>query len=234
MEIIYGKNPVKEALISGSRQFFEIMTSREHYDDIAALAHKVPIHTLQKRELDKISGTRSHQGILAKVSHYPYVHLKDLTKLDVVILLDSVEDPQNLGSIIRSAYALAQAGVIIPENRSAQITPSVVKASAGATEHAQIARVTNLRMASKELKKNGFWIVGLDAAGKEPISAIPSYDKIALVLGGEDSGIRNGMEKEIDIMAHIPMQGSFNSLNVAHSAAIGLYELVTRQHSRST
>ncbi len=231
MEIIYGKNPVIEALRAGSRKFFEIMISREHYDDISALAVGVPVHTLPKHELDKISSTRSHQGVLAKVSRYRYVQLKDLMDLDVVILLDSVEDPQNLGSIIRSAYALAQAGVIIPENRSAQITPSVVKASAGATEHAQIARVTNLRMASKELKKNGFWLVGLDAAGKEPISTIPSYDKIALVLGGEDSGIRTGMEKEIDIMAHIPMLGSFNSLNVAHSAAIGLYELAVRSRS---
>jgi len=228
MEIIYGKNPVIESLRAGSRKFFEIMISREHYDDIAALAVGVPVHTLPKHELDKISGTRSHQGVLAKVSRYRYRQIKDLLGLNVVILLDSVEDPQNLGSIIRSAYALAQAGVIIPENRSAQITPSVVKASAGATEHAQIARVTNLRMASKELKKNGFWLVGLDAAGKEPINMIPSYDKIALVLGGEDSGIRTVMEKEIDIMAHIPMLGPFNSLNVAHSAAIGLYELAVR------
>jgi len=230
MEIIYGKNPVREALTSGSRKFFEIMISREHYDDIAVLAHKVPINTLPKRELDKISGTRSHQGVLARVSRYQYCKLDDLTDLDVVILLDSVEDPQNLGSIIRSAYAVANAGVVITENRSAQITPSVVKASAGATEHAQIARVTNLRMASKELKKNGFWLVGLEAAGTQPISTIPSYDKIALVLGGEDSGIRSGMGKEIDIMVHIPMLGTFNSLNVAHSAAIGLYELSSRQH----
>ena len=234
MEIIYGKNPVKEALTSGSRKFFEIMIAREHYDDIAALAHKVPINTLPKRELEKISGTRSHQGVVARVSCYSYVRLKDLTDLKVIILLDSVEDPQNLGSIIRSAYALAQAGIIIPENRSAHITPSVVKASAGATEHTRIARVTNLRMASKELKKHGFWLVGLDASGKETLQNIPSYDKLALVLGGEDTGIRTGMENEIDIMAHIPMQGSFNSLNVAHSAAIGLYELVTRQHSRSS
>lgn len=234
MEIIYGKNPVKEALCAGSRKFFEIMISREHYDDIAALAPKVPINTLAKKELEKISGTRSHQGVLARVSRYRYVQLKDLTDLEVVILLDSVEDPQNLGSIIRSAYALAQAGIIIPENRSAHITPAVVKASAGATEHTRIARVTNLRMASKELKKNGFWLVGLDAAGKETLQNIPSYDKLALVLGGEDTGIRTGMENEIDIMAHIPMQGSFNSLNVAHSAAIALYELVTRQHSRIT
>lgn len=228
MEIIYGRNPVREALIAGSRRFFEIMISREHYEDIADLARNIPIKALPRKELDKISNTRSHQGVLARVSHYPYVHLADLLEMDAVMLLDSVEDPQNLGSIIRSAYALAQAGIVIPENRSAHITPAVVKASAGATERSHIARVTNLRMASKKLKENGFWLIGLDAAGREPIRNVPSYDKIALVLGGEDTGIRSAMEKEIDIMAHIPMQGSFNSLNVAHSAAIGLYELIAR------
>lgn len=228
MEIIFGKNPVKEALSSGSRKFYEILVSREHYEDIASLARGIHIHTLSKQELDKISATKSHQGVVARVSRYRYVPLASMYELDTVVLLDSVEDPQNLGSIIRSAYALANAGIIIPENRSAQITPAVVKASAGATEHARIARVTNLRAASKELKKAGFWLVGLDAAGAEPLGNIPSYQKVALVLGGEDSGIRTGMEKEVDIMAHIPMKGVFNSLNVAHSAAIGLYELVAR------
>jgi 23S rRNA (guanosine2251-2'-O)-methyltransferase len=229
MEIIFGKNPVIEALVTGKRTFFEIMIAREHYEDIASLARGIHIHTLPKRELDKIAQTRAHQGVIARVSRYPYVKLKDLMALKVVLLLDSVEDPQNLGSIIRSAYALANAGIVIPENRAAHITPAVVKASAGATEHAGIARVKNLRMASKELKKGGFWLVGLDAGSKDSIADIPSYDKLALVLGGEDTGIRTGIEKEIDIMAHIPMRGEFNSLNVAQSATIGLYELISRK-----
>ena len=105
----------------------------------------------------------------------------------------------------------------------------MVKASAGATEHAAIARVKNLRMAAKELKKQGFWVVGLDAEGQAPLPEVPSYDRLALLLGGEDTGIRSGMEKEADILARIPMRGSFNSLNVSQSASIALYELVIRR-----
>ena len=215
----------------GRRTVYEIMVASQHYEEIRSLSGKIPIHTLGKRELDKISGTQFHQGILARVSNYPYAPLSELTELNIIVLLDSVEDPQNLGAIIRSAYALADAGIIIPENRAAHITPSVVKASAGASEHALIARVKNLRMASKELKKNGFWLVGLDAKSKEPIGNIPTYDKVALLLGGEDTGIRSGMEKELDIMAHIPMRGDFNSLNVATSAAISLYELLSKSRT---
>ncbi|MBN2298363.1 MAG: 23S rRNA (guanosine(2251)-2'-O)-methyltransferase RlmB [Deltaproteobacteria bacterium] len=228
MEIIYGKNPVKEALVTGSRKFFEIMISRESADDITSLVRGIPVHTLPKQELEKISKTRFHQGIVAKVSRYRYAPLSSLFELPVVVLLDSVEDPQNLGAIIRSAYTLAEAGVIIPENRAASITPAVVKASAGATEHAKIARVTNLRMAAKELKKAGYWIVGLDAGSTLPLREIPSYEKTALLVGGEDTGIRTGMEKEVDVLAHIPMKGTFNSLNVSNSAAIGMYELISR------
>ena len=231
MEILYGKNPVRETLLTGRRTVYEIMVSQQNYKEFQSLAGKMPIHTLGKRELDKMSSTRFHQGVMARVSGYPYVPLSELTGLGIVVLLDSVEDPQNLGAIIRSAYALADAGIIIPENRAAQITPAVVKASAGASEHALIARVKNLRMASKELKNRGFWLVGLDAKSKEPIGSIPTYDKVALVLGGEDTGIRSGMEKEVDIMAHIPMKGDFNSLNVATSAAISLYELITKPRS---
>ncbi|HHO76602.1 MAG TPA: 23S rRNA (guanosine(2251)-2'-O)-methyltransferase RlmB [Deltaproteobacteria bacterium] len=230
MEIIYGKNPIKEAIAAESRKFFEIMISRENADDITSLVRKIPVHTLSKQELDRISKTRFHQGIVAKVSRYRYANLNSLFDLPVVVLLDSVEDPQNLGAIIRSAYALAEAGIIIPENRAAGITPAVVKASAGATEHAKIARVTNLRMAAKELKKAGYWIVGLDAGSTVPLREIPSYDKTALLLGGEDAGIRTGMEKEVDVLAHIPMKGIFNSLNVSNSAAIGMYELISRPH----
>jgi len=228
MEFIYGKNPVKEALTACSRTFYEIMISREKADDITSGLSGIPVHTLSKQELDRIAKTRFHQGVVAKVSRYRYASLSSLLDLPLVVLLDCVEDPQNLGSIIRSAFALADAGIIIPENRAASITPAVVKASAGATEHAKIARVTNLRMAAKELKSAGYWVVGLDAAGTMPLSGIPSYDKTALLLGGEDTGIRKGMEKEVDILAYIPMRGSFNSLNVANSAAIALYELASR------
>jgi 23S rRNA (guanosine2251-2'-O)-methyltransferase len=229
VEIIYGKNPVMEALAAGRRTVYEIMTARQNYDDIAGLAGKVPVQTLSRRELDKISRTEFHQGIIAKVSPYQYATLAEVADKGVVVLLDSVEDPQNTGSIIRTAFAMADAGVVIPEDRAVQITPSVVKASAGAAEHATVARVKNLRMACQELKKNGFWVIGLDADGPVPLAEVPAYEKIALLVGGEDTGIRHGLEKEADIMAHIPMRGSFNSLNVSQSATIALYELVVRR-----
>lgn len=208
MEIIYGVNPVKEAIKAGRRRVFEVMVARERYEDIARLAKGIPINPLSRKELDTIAGIKNHQGVMAKVAPYPYADLTDLMELSTVVLLDSVEDPQNLGAVIRSAYALAGAGVVIPADRSASVTPAVVKASAGAVEHALIARVTNLRQAAKE-----------------PLQSIPSFDKFALVLGGEDAGLRPVMHKELDLLASIPMRASFNSLNVAQSAAIALYAL---------
>src|SRR5208283_2649357 len=159
---------------------------------------------------------------------YRYAELKDLFPLPCVVLLDNVEDPQNLGSIIRSSHALVGAGIIIPEHRSAPVTPAVVKASSGATEHVRITRVKNLRAAAQELKKNGFWIVGLETHAQEDISRTPTFDKLALVLGGEDSGIRPVMTSELDLTVRIPMRGGFNSLNVSQAATIALYELVAR------
>lgn len=227
MEVIYGVNAVKETIRAGRRRIFEVMVAREHYEDIAALTKGLPLNPLSKKELDIIAGVRHHQGVMAKVAPYHYAVLEDLADLATVVLLDSVEDPQNLGAVIRTAYALAGAGVVIPEDRSASITPAVVRASAGATEHALVAKVTNLRQAAKELKKSGFWLVGLEAQARDTLHEIPSFDKIALVLGGEDSGIRPVIQKELDCLARIPMRSGFNSLNVAQSAAIGLYALVT-------
>ncbi|MCK9263346.1 MAG: 23S rRNA (guanosine(2251)-2'-O)-methyltransferase RlmB [Desulfomonilia bacterium] len=229
MEVIYGKNPVMEALAAGRRTFYEILTARQNYDEIARSAGKIRVITLSRKELDHISRTTFHQGVVARVSPYRYTPIKDLMQKKVVVLLDSIEDPQNTGAIIRTAYALAEAGIVIPEDRAAHVTPAVIKASAGAAEHASIARVKNLRAATKELKKEGFWVVGLDAQGPVPLSEVPSYDRLAVVLGGEDVGIRAGMGKEADIVAHIPMKGSFNSLNVSQSAGIALYELVVRK-----
>jgi 23S rRNA (guanosine2251-2'-O)-methyltransferase len=229
VEVIYGKNPVFEALLAGRRTIYEILVARQGYDEIAGMARKIPIQTLSRKELDTISKTTFHQGIIAKVSPYPYVPIADILGKKVAVLLDSIEDPQNTGSIIRTAYALADAGIVIPEDRAAHITPAVVKASAGAAEHASVARVKNLRMSCKDLKKAGFWIIGLEAEAPLSITDVPSYDKLALLLGGENVGVRTGLMKEADLMAHIPMKGSFNSLNVSQSATIGLYELVVRR-----
>ena len=227
-EIIYGRNAVLEAVHAGNRKFQEILVLPQHHDEMFESSSGIPLRVLQKPDLDRITSTDNHQGIAARVSAYPYAELKDLYPLPCVVLLDGVEDPQNFGSIIRTAHALADAGIVIPEHRSASVTPSVVKASSGATELTKIARVKNLRSAAQELKKSGFWIVGLEAHAQQDITRTPRFDKIGLVLGGEDTGIRPVMASELDLEVSIPMKGSFNSLNVAHAAAIALYELTAR------
>ncbi len=229
MEIIYGNNPVTEALKNGRRQINEIICAREKKDPILKLAQGIKVNFVQRKDLDQLCGHANHQGIAARCGGYPYASLDELLNLKSVIMLDSVEDPQNLGAIIRSAHALSSSGIIIPENRSAAVTPSAAKASAGASEHAKIAKVTNLRQAALTLKKAGFWLIGLDAAGQQPLSQVPEFDKLAIIMGGEDSGIRPVLAKELDILAHIPMQSDFNSLNVAQSAAIAIYELLARR-----
>ncbi len=229
MEVIYGFNAVREAHAAARRGMHEILVAREHgLEKIRTLFAGIPLNMLPKDELDRITKTRNHQGIAARVDNYPYTTLQEAAARDVLVLLDSVEDPQNLGAIIRSAYALAGAGLVIPEHRSASVTPAVVKVSAGASEHARIARVQNLRNACGELKGMGFWLVGLDAGAAQELGSVSHFDRLALVLGGEDAGIRPVVTGELDLRVRIPMQGAFNSLNVAQSAAIALYELCAR------
>ena len=190
---------------------------------------------LRKGELAIESGRRlgaADLGMLASLNP-SMIDVCRVPRVAIVATGDELVDvdqvPAGAQIVNSSAYALAGAGIVIPEDRAAQITPAVVKASAGAAEHAVIARVKNLRMACQELKKNGFWVIGLEAQGPVPLAEVPGYDKIALLLGGEDSGVRYGLEKEADIMAYIPMRGSFNSLNVSQSATIALYELIVRR-----
>jgi len=229
MEVLYGFNAIIEALDAGRREFKEIIVSRERYDEILYKARGIPIVRATSKDLDRISGTRSHQGVVARVSSYAYAGLEDVAPTGVVLVADTVEDPQNLGSMVRSAYALAGSGIVIAERRCASITPAVVKASAGATEHARIAKVKNLARAMDKLKEWGFWLVGLDASVDTTIQEVPTLEKIAIVIGGEATGLRPRVMKKLDVVVSIPMRRRFNSLNVSHSAAIGLYELVVRR-----
>ena len=229
VEIIFGRNAVFEAINAGSRTVHEVLALPQHQDEMNELSGTIPLQVMNRHDLDRIAGTENHQGMAARVSPYRYAHLDEILDFKVVVLLDSVEDPQNLGSIIRTAYALAGAAVVIPEHRAAPVTPAVVKASAGATEHAKIVRVTNLRATARDLKEKGFWLVGLEAGAHDPVSSVPAFDRLALVLGGEDTGIRPVMTSELDLSVSIPMKGPFNSLNVSQAAAIALYELAGRR-----
>ncbi len=228
-EVVSGRNALEEVFRSGRRTVYEVFALEESAPRWRDTPWHQALRVVDRRELDRIAGTREHQGVAARVSDYPYAALEDLFGLDVVLVLDSVEDPQNLGAAIRAAHALAGAGVVIPRHRACPVTPAVVRASAGASEHTRIARVTNLRQALEALRDEGFWLVGLDATLGADIRTLPSFGKAAIVVGGEDRGIRPVIAHGLDALARIPMQGAFNSLNVSQAASIALFELAARK-----
>jgi 23S rRNA (guanosine2251-2'-O)-methyltransferase len=206
---------------------------------IAALAQskRISIKPANKEELTQIAHTRDHQGIVAVISPYPYASLDDILrrwkssgeKL-LLLALDSVQDPHNLGAIIRSAHLFGVHGIIIPKDRSASVTPVVAKASAGAVEHTLIARVTNLVSTLKELKKDGAWIVGASAEAEQNIYSFRFDLDLVLVIGGEDEGIRSLVRKECDHLLSIPLRGNISSLNTSVACAVFLSEVVRQRH----
>jgi 23S rRNA (guanosine2251-2'-O)-methyltransferase len=185
--------------------------------------------------LDLKAGTTSHQGILAFLSPYDYVELEVILKAALgegaalIVVLDGIEDPQNLGALIRTAYVCGAHGVVVPKDRAAQLTASVAKASAGALEYTKVARVTNLRRALKLLKDQGVWVVGLTMEGDQPIYEIDLCQPIALVIGGEAKGIRPLIKQTCDLQAYIPQQGRLDSLNAAAAGAMALYETMRQR-----
>ena len=230
-EVISGVNAVREAFRACRRSFHEVFALQGNVEFWGRILVGHDVKVVEPRELDRIAGTTEHQGIAARVSRYRYARLEDMDGFGCIVMLDSVEDPRNLGSAIRSSYALARAAVVIPEHRSARITPAVVRSSAGAVEHASVARVTNLRAAARTLRQRGRWLVGLEADAKDDIRSVPSYERIAIVVGGEDRGLRPVMRSELDLLVRIPMEASFNSLNLSQALGIALYELVVRRNT---
>jgi len=189
-----------------------------------------------REKLDRLAGTDRHQGVVAVVADYRYRELGELLEgaraagaPPLVVVLDGIEDPQNLGAIIRSAHALGAHGVVIPKDRAAGITPAAAKASAGAVEHCPVARVTNLAQALERLKEAGVWTVATDASADEPISAVDLTVPTALVIGSEGAGVRPLVRRTCDRVARIPMQGKVGSLNASASAAIALYEVLRQR-----
>jgi 23S rRNA (guanosine2251-2'-O)-methyltransferase len=187
--------------------------------------------------LDELAKGGVHQGVVAVVGEYNYAQLDELLALakksgrpPLVLVLDSVQDPQNLGALVRTAHVVGAHGVVIPKDRAVGVTPAVVKASAGATEHVRIATVTNVARALEELKEAGLWIAGAVAAGdsKAPWE-IDFTVPIALVLGAEGKGIRPLVQRGCDLLVQIPMEGEVASLNVGAAGAMLLYEIVRQR-----
>ena len=244
-EWIYGRNPVEEALAAGRRTATEIVLPPPAHDDDQlarirdeAHARRIAVRTMDRDRLDRLVRFGHHQGVALKVSGYPYVSLDEIVSAAadeenaLVVLLDHVEDPQNLGSVLRTACAAGAAGVVIPEDRACGVTPAAVRASAGGAEHLRVAKVVNLVRAMEELKDAGFWITGLDMGeGARPYDEVDFKGKAALVVGAEGAGLSRLVRTKCDFIAELPMPGGFESLNAGVAAGIAIYE-VLRQRRR--
>jgi 23S rRNA (guanosine2251-2'-O)-methyltransferase len=227
--LIYGQHPVMEALAARRKDVRLIYTSEEAIVTLARLA-LVPCEERSKAELDEIAGPGArHQGAIAVMGDYPYVDALDLvdSPQPLLLALDGVTDPQNLGALVRSANVLGAHGVIVPKDRSAQVTPAVVRASAGATEHMRIAQVTNLARTLEQLKENGLWIVGAVAGGEaaaQPPWKVDFRQPTAIAIGAEGTGLRRLTAKICDLHVMIPMARGVGSLNASAAGAVLLYE----------
>lgn len=194
--------------------------------EIIDLARKasIPVRFEPRSALDRLAGTAAHQGVVALGASTRYTDIDAVAGGELVVVLDGVEDPHNLGAIIRTAHAAGAAGVVIPERRAAGVTDVVAKAAAGALEHLPVARVTNVNRALESLKERGFWIYGLDERGTEAYDRVEYSAPTALVLGGEGAGLREHTRKHCDLLVRIPMAGKISSLNVSVAAGIVLFE----------
>jgi 23S rRNA (guanosine2251-2'-O)-methyltransferase len=238
-EILYGRQPVRETLRAGRRQLFEILLTRGSkkkviVDQILALAEEksVPVRMMDRLDLDQPGGEVNHQGLAAEVSGYPYGDLESILDLarqagepPFLLLLDHIQDPQNLGSLLRTAETAGVHGVVLPRRRAAGVTPAAVRASAGAAEHVHVAQVPNLVQAIKVLQAEGVWIAGLEALPQAQLySQADLSGPLGLAVGSEGQGLARLVRETCDFHIRLPMRGEVQSLNAAVAGAIALYE----------
>jgi 23S rRNA (guanosine2251-2'-O)-methyltransferase len=189
----------------------------------------VPVRFEPRLALDRLAGTSAHQGVVALGAAKKYAELEAVVQAGILVVLDGVEDPHNLGAIIRTAHAAGAAGVVIPERRAANVTDVVAKAAAGALEYLPVVRVTNINRTLEELKERGYWIYGLDERGTEDYDRIQYSAPTALVLGAEGKGLHEQVRKHCDMLVRIPLAGKISSLNVSVAAGIVLFEWKRRR-----
>jgi 23S rRNA (guanosine2251-2'-O)-methyltransferase len=241
MDILYGVHAVEEAIRAGRRRFDHVLVARERHDarleQLVAQCRQagVRVRTEPREQLTEVSGTAAHQGVVAVAHPLEMLAIEDLfeapappagtpSRSRLVLALDGVEDPQNLGALLRVADGAGVDGVVLTERRSAPLSPVAVKASAGATEHLRIARVVNLVRALEDLKRNNLWIIGLDERGTTDYDRFDFSGDCVLVLGREGAGLHELVRKTCDHLLRIPMAGGVSSLNVSAAGAVVLYE----------
>ncbi len=239
-ELLYGLHAVREALRAGTRSFVKLLLlhRERQFGEIARRAREVgvPVHVEPREALDRLVPGGRHQGVVGVVAAKAYDTADHLIRQvqsqpepAMVVVLDGVEDPHNLGAILRSAEAAGVHGVFVPERRAAGLTGIVAKTSAGALEHVPVARVGNVGRLLDELKAQGLWVYGLDPSAPTPYTNVDFRQPVAVVLGGEGAGVRPGVLAHCDQRIGIPMRGRVASLNVSAAAAVVLFEIVRQR-----
>jgi 23S rRNA (guanosine2251-2'-O)-methyltransferase len=235
MRLTLGIHPVREAL-RARRPLDKVVIAKgaagPRIQEIVELcrAHSVPVRFEPRELLDRTSKGVSHQGVIAFGAVHGYSELDSIVdSAKLLVFLDGVEDPHNLGAIIRTAHAAGADAVVTPERRAAPLTETVARAAAGALEYLPVVRVTNVTQTLEQLKEKGFWIYGLDERGTEVYDQVDYAAPTALVLGGEGKGLHHGVQKHCDVLVRIPMAGAVSSLNVSVATGVVLFEWRRRQ-----
>src|SRR5580698_4613659 len=240
MEVLYGLHPVEEAIRSGARRLDHVSVARERRDErlerLIALCRSAGVRiSIEPREqLTRLARTDAHQGVLAMIRDRQFLGVEDLLTSGAdrprfFLALDGVEDPHNLGALLRTANGAGVDGVILPERRSASVTATVAKTSAGASEYVRIARVTNLVRSLEQMKQAHVWVVGLDERGTQDYFDYDFRSDCLLVLGREGAGLHDLAKKTCDHLLRIPMAGEVSSLNVSVAGAIVMYEAMRQR-----
>jgi 23S rRNA (guanosine2251-2'-O)-methyltransferase len=232
--VIAGANAVAEALRSPLSIERVYLAHTRVATAVATLAERrgVPVEWVPVATLARLALGAHHQGVVARAAPYPYLSLEEVVAAPGrgLLLLDGIQDPRNLGAVLRTARAAGVQGVILPRHGSVHVTSTVISASAGVALHIGVARVTNLAQAMGRLKEDGYWLVGLALAADARLDQLEPLDKPALVLGGEGDGLRPLVRRHCDFLVRIPMAAGVESLNASVAAGIALYEVLVRPH----
>ena len=243
MNWLTGFHAVEEALAAG-RALDRIVIARgrhgERVEAVVQLARSksVPVRFEERSQIDRLAGTREHQGIAALAAAKPALELEDLlaakTPQGLLVLLDGIEDPHNLGAIVRTALAAGAHGVVIPERRAVGLTDTVERASAGALAHLPVARVKNLVRAMEEMKEAGYWLIGLDERAEKKYTEADFSGQVGIVLGSEGEGLHELTRKRCDFLVSIPTTGPVRALNVSVAAGVVLFEVVRQRSGKKS
>jgi 23S rRNA (guanosine2251-2'-O)-methyltransferase len=229
--LLYGRNAVREAL-RGRRRVLRLWGTKK---ELAGLGETVAaISATTREELDRLAGAYDHQGLVAEVEPYRYADAEHLLEREdaLVLALDQIQDPGNLGAICRSAEVAGASGVVVPARGAAPVTGAVARASAGAVEHLPIARVTNLANYLRDAKQRGAWVYGAEAGAGEDYTSPDYGGRVVLVLGSEGKGLRPRVRDTCDALVALPVRGRIGSLNVSAATAVLLYEVLRQRQAR--